>query len=164
MIGRDILLVEDNLDDEILTLRAFKQNHIQNDIIVARDGAEALDYLFGTGKYHGRDMAQRPQIVLLDLKLPKIDGLEVLRRLRADERTRLLPVVILTSSREDRDLIEGYSLGANSYVCKPVGFEAFVEAVRQLGLYWLLLNEQPPQPSSAARPEVTPSYAELQSS
>ncbi len=152
MITQDILLVEDNSDDEVLTLRAFKQNNIQNTIIVARDGAEALDYLFGTGEWQGRDPALTPQVVLLDLKLPKIDGLEVLNRLRADERTRLVPVVILTSSREERDLIKGYQLGANSYVRKPVEFAAFVEAVRQMGLYWLLLNEQPPQVSAAPIP------------
>jgi len=146
--------VEDNSDDEVLTLRAIRQNNIENNIVVTRDGAEALDYLFGTGKFAGRDTTRTPQVILLDLKLPKIDGLEVLRRLRADARTRLLPVVILTSSKEDRDLVQGYSLGANSYVRKPVEFGAFVEAVRQLGLYWLLLNEEAPQadehPSSNA--------------
>jgi two-component system response regulator len=139
-----ILLVEDNPDDEALTLRALKKNNIKNDVVVARDGTEALDYLFGTGKYAGRDTAHLPQVVLLDLKLPKIEGLEVLRRVRADERTKLLPVVILTSSNEDQDRIAGYGLGANSYVRKPVDFSQFLEAARQLGLYWLVLNEAPP--------------------
>ena len=139
-----ILLVEDNPDDEALTLRALKKNNIKNEVVVARDGAEALDYLFGTGKYAGRDTAHLPQVVLLDLKLPKMEGLEVLRRVRADERTKLLPVVILTSSNEDQDRIAGYGLGANSYVRKPVDFSQFLEAARQLGLYWLVLNEAPP--------------------
>lgn len=143
-----ILLVEDNPDDEALTLRAFAKNNIRNTVIVARNGAEALDYLFADGAYEGRDIEDLPQVVLLDLKLPKIDGLEVLRRIRADERTELLPVVILTSSREEQDLVEGYRLGANSYVRKPVNFDEFVEAARQLGLYWLLLNEAPPRRSS----------------
>jgi two-component system, response regulator len=141
-----ILLVEDNADDEELTLRALKKNNIHNQVVVARDGEEALDYLFGTGAYAGRDLTIMPQLVLLDLKLPKIDGLQVLQRLRADRRTRLLPVVILTSSKEQQDLIEGYSLGANSYVRKPVDFTQFIEAVRQLGLYWLILNELAPVP------------------
>jgi two-component system response regulator len=139
-----ILLVEDNPDDEALTLRALKKNNIKNEVVVARDGAEALDYLFGTGKYAGRDTAHLPQVVLLDLKLPKMEGLEVLRRVRTDERTKLLPVVILTSSNEDQDRIAGYGLGANSYVRKPVDFSQFLEAARQLGLYWLVLNEAPP--------------------
>ena len=139
-----ILLVEDNPDDEVLTLRALNKNNIKNDVVVARDGAEALDYLFGTGKYAGRDTALMPQVVLLDLKLPKIEGLEVLRRVRADERTKLLPVVILTSSNEDQDRIAGYGLGANSYVRKPVDFTQFLDAARHLGLYWLVLNEAPP--------------------
>jgi CheY-like chemotaxis protein len=139
-----ILLVEDNADDEALTLRALKKNNIHNEVVVARDGVEALDYLFGTGTYAGRDLQVMPHVVLLDLKLPKIDGLAVLQRLRAEERTRLLPVVILTSSKEEQDLINGYSLGANSYVRKPVDFTQFIEAVRQLGLYWLILNETPP--------------------
>ena len=139
-----ILLVEDNPDDVDLTLRAFKKNNIINKLIVIRDGAEALDYLFGTGKYLGRDLSVMPQGILLDLKLPKVDGLEVLRRLRANERTQLLPVVILTSSKEEQDMINGYKLGANSYVRKPVNFEKFAEAVRQLKLYWLVLNEPPP--------------------
>jgi two-component system response regulator len=140
---RTILLVEDNPDDEALTVRALKKQRIRNELIVARDGAEALDYLFGTGAYAGRDLTVMPAVILLDLKLPKLDGLEVLRTIRSDERTRLLPVVILTSSREEQDLIDGYSLGANSYVCKPVEFEKFAHAVSQLGLYWLLLNEVP---------------------
>lgn len=141
-----ILLVEDNPDDEALTLRALKKNRIQNEVIVARDGVEALDYLFGTGAYAGRNVAELPQLVLLDLKLPRIDGLEVLRRLRDDPRTRLQPVVILTTSNEDRDVLRSYELGANSYIRKPVDFEQFMEAVRQLGLYWLVLNLAPPRP------------------
>jgi CheY-like chemotaxis protein len=144
MDSKIIFLVEDNPDDEALTLRAFKKNNIGNEVVVARDGAEALDYFFGTGAHAGRDMRVEPAITLLDLKLPKVDGLEVLRRLRGDERTKLLPVVILTSSKEDQDLINGYRLGANSYIRKPVDFGQFVEAVRQLGLYWLVLNEFPP--------------------
>jgi CheY-like chemotaxis protein len=144
MDNKIIFLVEDNPDDEALTLRALKKNNISNQVIVARDGAEALDYLFGTGQYSGRDANLTPQVVLLDLKLPKVDGLEVLRRLRANECTKFLPVVILTSSNEEQDRINGYSLGANSYVRKPVDFNQFMEAVRQLGLYWLILNEQPP--------------------
>jgi len=144
MAEKPILLVEDNPDDEALTLRAFRKNNIKNDVVVARDGAEALDYLFGTGAHAGRDPADMPQVVLLDLKLPKIDGMEVLRRIRADERTRVLPVVILTSSKEEQDLINGYRLGCNSYVRKPVNFDQFLDAARQLGLYWLLLNEPPP--------------------
>ena len=139
-----ILLVEDNADDEDLTLRALKKNNITNEVVVVRDGAEALDYLFGTGAYTGRDTSLLPQVVLLDLKLPKVDGLEVLNRLRNDKRTKLLPVVILTSSVEEQDLLRGYDLGANSYVRKPVDFGQFTEAVRNLGLYWLLLNERPP--------------------
>lgn len=142
-----ILLVEDNPDDEELTLRALKKNNIKNAVVVARDGQEALDYLFGTGKFAGRDATEPPTVVLLDLKLPKVDGLEVLKRIRADERTKLLPVVILTSSKEEQDVINGYRFGCNSYVRKPVNFDEFVEAARQLGLYWLLLNEQPPLPS-----------------
>jgi two-component system, response regulator len=138
-----ILLVEDNPDDEALTLRALKKNDIRNQVVVARDGAQALEYLFGTGERKERDPEVSPQLVLLDLKLPRVDGLEVLRRIRADERTRLLPVVILTSSKEQRDLVEGYGYGANSYIRKPVDFGQFVEAVRQLGLYWLVLNETP---------------------
>jgi two-component system response regulator len=141
---RVILLVEDNPDDEALTLRALKKNNITNKIVVARDGVEALDYLFGTGMYAGRDTSVEPELILLDLKLPKIDGFEVLKKLRADERTKLLPVVILTSSKEQQDVVNGYGLGANSYVRKPVDFQNFVEAVGQLGLYWLVLNERPP--------------------
>jgi two-component system response regulator len=144
MENKVILLVEDNPDDVELTLRALKKNNIKNEVIVARDGAEALDYLFGAGQYAGRDQADSPTVVLLDLKLPKVDGLEVLRRIRADERTRLLPVVILTSSKEEQDVVNGYRFGCNSYVRKPVNFDEFVEATRQLGLYWLLLNEGPP--------------------
>lgn len=140
---KTILLVEDNPDDEMLTLRAMKKNNIVNDIVVARDGAEALDYIFCVGMYEGRDIRETPQVILLDLNLPKIGGLEVLKRIRADERTGLLPIVILTSSREERDLIESYKLGANSYIRKPVDFIQFTEAVRQLGLYWLVLNEVP---------------------
>ena len=138
---KSLLLVEDNPDDELLTVRALKRNNILNEIVVARDGVEALDYLFGTGAYEGRDMSVMPQIILLDLKLPKIDGLEVLKRLRANERTHLIPVIILTSSKEETDLVRGYSLGANSYIRKPVDFERFLQVVGQLGLYWLSLNE-----------------------
>jgi CheY-like chemotaxis protein len=139
-----ILLVEDNPDDEALTLRALKKNNVKNEVVVARDGAEALEYLFGSGKFAGRDASVIPQFVLLDLKLPKLDGLEVLRQLREDPRTKLLPVVILTTSNEERDRFAGYDLGANSYIRKPVDFDQFIEAVRQLGLYWLILNEMPP--------------------
>jgi two-component system response regulator len=139
-----LLLVEDNPDDEALTLRAFRKNNIKNQVVVAHDGAEALDYLFATGVYAGRDETSDPQLVLLDLKLPKIDGLEVLRRLRAEERTRLLPVVILTTSAEETDLIAGYGNGANSYVRKPVDFAEFIEAVGRIGLFWLIHNEPPP--------------------
>ena len=139
-----ILLVEDNPDDEALTLRALKKNNIKNEVVVARDGAEALEFLFGTGKYTGRNTDLIPQVVLLDLKLPKVEGLEVLRQVRADRRTKLLPVVILTSSNEEQDRIQGYDLGANSYVRKPVDFSQFLDAARQLGLYWLVLNEAPP--------------------
>jgi two-component system response regulator len=144
MENRAILLVEDNADDEALTLRALKKNNIKNEVVVAHDGAEALDYLFGTGKYAGRNTDVLPQVVLLDLKLPKVEGLEVLRRVRADKRTKLLPVVILTSSNEEQDRIDGYGLGANSYVRKPVDFSQFMDAALQLGLYWLILNEAPP--------------------
>jgi CheY-like chemotaxis protein len=139
-----ILLVEDNPNDEALTLRALKKANIQNDIVVAHDGIEALDYLFATGAHAGRDPSLMPEVVLLDIKLPKVDGLEVMRRIRADERTKLLPVVILTSSNEETDLVRGYTLGCNSYIRKPVDFGAFAEAVRQLGLYWLVLNEPAP--------------------
>ena len=144
MENKTILLVEDNLDDVDLTLRALKKNNIRNEIVVAYDGAEALDFLFGTGKYAGRNLASMPTIILLDIKLPKIDGLEVLRRIRANELTKLLPVVILTSSKEEQDIVTGYSLGVNSYVRKPIDFNQFAGAVSNLGLYWLLLNEGPP--------------------
>jgi two-component system response regulator len=144
MNDKVILLVEDNPDDELLTLRALEKSNILNDVKVTRDGAEALDYLFGTGDYAGRDTSTMPQVVLLDLKLPKMDGLEVLQRLRKDERTALLPVVVLTSSNEEQDIVDSYRLGANSYIRKPVDFVQFTEAVRQLGLYWLVLNENLP--------------------
>lgn len=143
MNDKVILLVEDDPDDVELTLRALRKNNITNKVDLARDGAEALDYLFGTGAYSGRDTSLMPTVILLDLKLPKIDGFEILRRLRADDRTKLLPVVILTSSKEEQDIVNGYSRGCNSYVRKPVDFAQFSEAVRQLGLYWLLLNESP---------------------
>jgi CheY-like chemotaxis protein len=136
--------VEDNPDDEKLTIRALKKNNVVNNVVIARDGVEALDYLFCTGAHAGRDVNAMPSLILLDLKLPKIDGLEVLRRLRSNEQTKRLPVVILTSSKEEQDLINGYTLGANSYIRKPVDFEQFSEAVRQLGLYWLVLNETAP--------------------
>lgn len=142
--GGTILLVEDNPDDVVLTERALKKARIANKVVVARDGVEALDFLFGTGAYSGRDTSATPELVLLDLKLPKLDGLEVLQRLRDDQRTRLLPVVVLTSSREDRDLTRSYELGANSYIRKPVDFKQFAKAVKDLGLYWLVLNEPPP--------------------
>ena len=145
MSERSILLVEDNPNDEALTLRALKKSNILNPVIVARDGAEALDYLFGRGEYKGRNLEGNPEVVLLDLKLPKVDGLEVLHQLRSDERTKLLPVVVLTSSVEEQDVLRGYALGANSYVRKPVDFNQFVEAVKQLGLYWLVLNQRPPE-------------------
>jgi two-component system response regulator len=148
MAASPILLVEDNSDDEALTLRALKKNNIKNEIVVARDGVEALDYLFATGTHAGRDPSVMPHVVLLDLKLPRIDGLEVLKRMRANERTHLVPVVILTSSNEERDRIAGYGLGANSYVRKPVDFSQFVDSVRQLGLYWLILNVPAPVPRS----------------
>lgn len=139
-----ILLVEDNADDEALTLRALHKHRLGNDVVVVRDGEEALEFLFGTGRYANRDPAQRLQVVLLDLKLPKIDGLEVLRRIRADARTCMLPVVVLTSSNEQCDVTQAYDLGTNSYVRKPVNFNEFIEAVGQLGLYWFLINEPPP--------------------
>ncbi len=146
MSDKVILLVEDNPDDEALTLRALKKNNIMNEVVVARDGEEALDYLFGTGKYAGRDTSAQPQVILLDLQLPKINGIEVLKRLRADPRTALQPVVILTTSSEERDIISSYASGANSYIRKPVDFNQFIEAVKQLGLYWLVLNESPVRP------------------
>jgi two-component system, response regulator len=139
----EILLVEDNPNDIELTLHALKKNNIVNRVEIVRDGAEALDYLFATGMYAGRDINQRPRVVLLDLKLPKVDGLEVLRRIKADARTQSIPVVVLTSSREESDLVESYHLGVNSYIRKPVDFEQFTEAVRTIGMYWLLLNEPP---------------------
>jgi two-component system, response regulator len=144
MDSKTILLVEDNPDDVVLTLRAFEKNHIFNKVVVAKDGVEAIDYLFGTGSYAGRDVKDLPVVVLLDLKLPRIDGLEVLKQIRQNQFTKLLPVVILTSSSEEKDVTNGYELGANSYVRKPVAFEQFVEAVKHLGLYWLLWNEPPP--------------------
>lgn len=139
-----ILLVEDNPDDEALAIRALKRNHISNEIVVAHDGVEALDYLFGTGVHAGRDIRVKPTVILLDLKLPRVDGIEVLRRLREDERTSLLPVVVLTTSNEEQDLLDSYSQGCNSYIRKPVDFIQFSEAIRQLGMYWLLMNEPPP--------------------
>jgi two-component system response regulator len=143
MNSRAILLVEDNPDDQALTLRALRQSNIANRVVVAHDGVEALDYLLGTGAHAGRDPTDQPQVILLDLKLPRLDGLGLLRRLRSDARTKLLPVVVLTSSNEEQDRMRSYSLGANSYVRKPVDFPQFVEAIRQLGLYWLVLNEIP---------------------
>jgi two-component system response regulator len=143
MKNKVILLVEDNPDDVKLTMRALKKSNILNEVVVAKDGAEALDYLFCTGKYSDRDKHVMPQVILLDLKMPKVDGLEVLQRIRADERTRLLPVVVLTTSSEDKDRVSSYKFGANSCVRKPVDFNQFVEAVQQLGLYWLVLNEAP---------------------
>ena len=145
---KSILLVEDNPDDVELTMMALKENNIANRIDVVTDGAEALDYLFCTGKYEGRDKNATPAVILLDLRLPKLDGLEVLKRIREDERTSLLPVVILTSSKEERDIVNGYELGANSYIQKPVDFSQFTEAVKVLGLYWLVMNEPPPQTGS----------------
>jgi len=142
----EILLVEDNPDDVELTLHAFQKHNLVNYVHVVRDGAEALDFLFCTGAYKNRRIENSPSLVLLDLKLPKVDGLEVLRRMKADPRNRMIPVVMLTSSREDRDITESYRLGVNSYIVKPVNFEQFTEAVRQLGLYWLLMNEPPPIP------------------
>jgi two-component system response regulator len=144
MSERYILLVEDNPDDEELTLLSLRKNNLAHDIVVVRDGVEAIEFLFGTGQYAGRDTTQSPTVILLDLKLPKLDGLGVLKRLRADDRTRNLPVVVLTSSSQDADVLASYNLGANSYVRKPVEFGAFVEAVSNLGLYWVLLNRPPP--------------------
>ena len=147
--NRTILLVEDSQDDEELTLRALSRNNIGNHVVVVRDGQEAIDWLEGTGPHAGRDVTDTPALILLDLQLPKVDGLEVLRRLRANPQTAIVPVVILTSSKEDRDRASGYKSGANSYVQKPVDFTEFVAAVRQLGLYWLMLNEPPPSSASA---------------
>ncbi len=144
MLLRTILLVEDNPDDEALTLRALRGENIRNPVVVAHDGVEALNYLFGKGAFPGRDLSDAPAVVLLDLKLPKVDGVEVLQRLRADARTRLLPVVILTSSKEEQDLLVGYSLGCNSYIRKPVDFEQFRSTIKELGLYWLIVNQPPP--------------------
>jgi two-component system, response regulator len=144
--GQFILLVDDNPDDVEMTLMAFRKSNIVNEVVVVNDGQEALDYLLGTGAWEGRNCLAMPKIILLDLNLPKVSGLEVLRRMRAEDKTKLLPVVILTTSSEDNDLVSSYDLGANSYVRKPVEFEQFVEAVRQLGLYWLLVNERPPSP------------------
>ena len=143
MADKVILLVEDNPDDEALTLRALKRGGVVNDVVIARDGVEALDYLFGTGKHAGRDVSNTPAVVLLDLKLPKLDGADVLQRMRQDERTRFVPVVVLTSSSEDEDVLNSYRYGANSYVRKPVAFADFTAAVGQLGLYWVLLNQAP---------------------
>ncbi len=139
--GNFILLVEDNPDDVTITLRAFQKNNITNPIVVARDGEEALEYIFGTGRFAGRDIQQKPVIILLDIKLPKIDGLEVLRRIREDKRTALLPVVILTSSDEELDIVRGYTLGVNSYVRKPVNFDEFLKVIGLLGMYWVITNE-----------------------
>jgi CheY-like chemotaxis protein len=146
-----ILLVEDNPDDEALTLRAMHKNRVANPVVIAHDGVEALEFLFGTGKFAGRDVTDLPAVILLDLKLPRLDGLEVLRQLRSDERTHLIPVVVLTTSNEEKDILNSYSLGANSYVRKPVDFEQFTEAVGKLGMYWLLINEPPPSPLKAIR-------------
>jgi two-component system response regulator len=146
-----ILLVEDNADDELLTRRAFKKNNIMNEIVVAHDGVEALDYLFGTGIYAGRDVSQTPQVVLLDLNLPRIGGLDVLKKIREDERTRFLPVVVLTSSKQDEDVVRSYTFGANSFVRKPVEFGEFIEAVKTLGLFWLILNTSAPAQRGAAK-------------
>jgi two-component system response regulator len=145
-----ILLVEDNPDDEALALLALKKTNIPSEVVVAHDGIEALDYLFGDGSYAGRDTRIMPELILLDLKLPKVYGLEILRRIRSDKRTQCLPVVILTTSKEERDVIEGYGLGANSYICKPVGFAEFNQAVERLGYYWLVLNVAPPMVRTSA--------------
>ena len=150
MTDKVILIAEDNANDEELTLRALRKNKISNNIVVVRDGQEALDYLFGGGAHAGRDVSQRPQVMLLDINLPKVNGLEVLKRIRADERTKTMPVVILTSSAEERDRLAAYANFANSYIRKPVDFDQFTESVRELGLYWLVLNEPPPRPRAAA--------------
>jgi two-component system response regulator len=146
MNEKTILLVEDNPDDERLTLRAFKKSNILNDVVVARDGVEALDYLFATGAHAGRDANSLPQVMLLDLNLPRLGGLDVIKRVRADERTKLLPIVVLTSSKQDEDIVRSYTLGANSFVRKPVEFDEFAQAVKTLGLFWLILNEVPQSP------------------
>ena len=145
METKKILLVEDNPDDQELIKMGFEESHIANELVVMSDGAQALDYLFGAGKYAGRDVSDTPNVILLDLKLPKVNGLEVLERLRADPRTKLIPIVILTSSSEDEDILASYQLGANSYVRKPVDFNHFAEAIKHLGLYWLILNHKPPE-------------------
>ena len=145
MQGKTLLLVEDNPDDEALALRAFRKSNIGDEVVVARDGAEALEYLLGTGTFAGRDVRNIPTVVLLDLKLPKVGGIEVLHQLRKDERTKLTPVVIFTSSREERDVLDGFASGCNSYICKPVKFEQFADVVKQIGLYWLGLNEPIPK-------------------
>ena len=152
MSEKTILLVEDNPDDVALTLRAFKKNNIANEVVVATDGKEALEYLSATGKYEGRSVANLPQVVLLDLKLPKVSGLEVLRAIRTDPRTRLLPVVVLTSSSEEPDIVASYELGANSYIRKPVDFNQFLKAIQNLGLYWLVLNLAPPIQGASFNP------------
>jgi two-component system response regulator len=149
-MNKVILLVEDNASDEKLTVLAFKKCGVSNEVVVVRDGADALDYVFGTGKHAGRDPKALPTVVLLDLNLPRIDGLEVLRRIRADPRTRLLPVIVLTASKEEEDVLQSYTLGANAYVRKPVEFVAFVEAAKTLGLFWLLVNEPAPTPRPAS--------------
>jgi two-component system, response regulator len=145
MGNKFVLLVEDNDDEVELTLRSFKKHKLANEVVVMKDGAEALEYIFGTGKHAGRDLSVMPQVILLDLKLPKVDGLELLKRLRSDERTKLIPVTILTSSREEQDVVNSYKFGANSYIRKPLDFERFSETIRQLGLYWLVLNEPVPK-------------------
>ena len=139
----EILMVEDNPRDAELALHALNEHNLTNNVVLVRDGAEALDFMFGTGRYADRNTNNRPRVILLDLKLPKVDGLEVLRRLKSDENTRMVPVVVLTSSREDRDVVESYKLGVNSYIVKPVDFEQFTESMRQLGMYWVLLNQPP---------------------
>jgi two-component system response regulator len=144
MMEKTILLVEDNANDEELTLRALRKSNIANEVFVARDGQEAVDFLFGTGQHAGRELAKMPAVVLLDLKLPKLNGIDVLQRIRADPRTRLIPVVVLTSSSEDEDMLRSYQSGANSYVRKPIEFSAFAHAVTQLGMYWMLINQSPP--------------------
>jgi two-component system response regulator len=144
MVPRAIFLVEDNPDDEEITLRALRQSKVVNEIVVARDGVEAIEFLFCEGQYTGRDSSHMPSLVLLDIKLPMMSGIEVLQRIRADPRTHLIPVVILTSSSEEEDILRSYQLGANSYVRKPVGFAGFADAISQLGLYWMILNQSPP--------------------